>query len=404
MKNLTDIRSDFPILDQQVNGHPLIYFDNAATSQKPRCVIESLVHFYEHDNANVHRGLHALSNRATAAFENARERLQKFFGCETLVFTRGATEAVNLVARTWGDANINEGDGILLTEMEHHSNLLPWQMLAQRKGAKLHFVPVDENGTLDLAEAAKLLARGDIKIFAFPHISNSLGTINPAQQLCALARDTGVTTLVDAAQSAGHIPFDCRALGCDMLVFSGHKMCGPTGIGGLCGRTEILAAMPPFHGGGEMVREAFFFESTYQDPPHRFEAGTPPIAEAIALAVAADYLNDIGLEAISAHDTALVRPLRKALESIDGFRILGPRGERAALLSFVVEGVHSHDIITMVDQQGLALRGGHHCTQPILRKLGAPSTVRASLYFYNTAEEVARAAEIIARTIRLLRA
>jgi len=390
------IREDFPILDQQVNGHPLIYFDNAATSQKPRPVLDALAHYYERDNANVHRGLHELSNRSTTAYEGARERLAAYIGADTseVIFTRGTTEAINLVVHTWAEENIKEGDAILLTEMEHHSNLVPWQMLARRKGATLRFVPVTPEGVLDLDELDRLLA-GPVKLFSFVHVSNTLGTINPAAELCARARQFGVTTLVDAAQSAGHLLLNVRDLGCDFLAFSGHKMCGPTAIGALYGRKELLDAMPPFHGGGEMISTVRFESSEYKPAPYRFEAGTPAIGEAIGLGAAVDYLDAIGRQRILEHDQELAREAIRLMEEIPGLRILGPRENRGGLVSFVLESAHAHDIVSMADQYGLALRGGHHCTQPLLRKLGVPAASRASFYFYNTMEEVHRMVDIL---------
>lgn len=392
------IRKDFPILDQQVHGHPLIYFDNAATSQKPRAVIDTLTRYYEQDNSNVHRGLHELSNRATEAYEGARARIASFLGAATeeIVFTRGTTEAINLVARAWGDAHVGPGDVILLTEMEHHSNLVPWQLLARRRGATLRFVPVTPEGTLDLSDLDSLLS-GPVKLFSFVHISNSLGTINPASELCARARRAGVPTLVDAAQSGGHLPVNVRELDCDFLAVSGHKMCGPTGIGALYGRREILESMDPFHGGGEMIASVSFAESCYKPAPHRFEAGTPAIAQAIGLGRAAEYLDAIGRPRIFEHDCSLTRQAVAALEEIPGLRVLGPRGDRGGLVSFVLDAAHAHDVISMADQYGLALRGGHHCTQPLLRKLGVPASCRASFYFYNSPDEVDRMASIVRR-------
>jgi cysteine desulfurase/selenocysteine lyase len=390
------IRADFPILDQQVNGHPLIYLDNAATSQKPGAVIDCLTRYYEQDNSNVHRGLHELSNRATAGYEGARARMAAYIGAkaEEIVFTRGTTESINLVARAWGEAHVGSGDVILLTEMEHHSNLVPWQLLAQRNGATLRFVPVTPEGVLDLSNLDGLLV-GPVKIFSFVHISNSLGTINPVAELCARARKAGVTTLVDAAQSGGHLPLDVREIGCDFLALSGHKMCGPTGIGILYGRQELLDAMEPFQGGGEMISTVAFTKSEFKPAPHRFEAGTPAIAEAIGLGAAADYLDGIGREEIFEHDQALARQAVGLLEEIPGIRILGPREDRGGLVSFVLKDAHAHDVVSMADQYGLALRGGHHCTQPLLRKLGVPASARASFYFYNTPEEVEQMAAIL---------
>ena len=390
------IREDFPILAQQVHGHPLIYFDNAATSQKPHVVINTLSDFYAHDNSNVHRGLHELSNRATAAYENSRKRLASYLGAEPqeIIFTRGTTESINLVVRAWGDTNIGKGDVILLTEMEHHSNLVPWQLIAKRKAARLRFVPITPEGLLDLNDLDALL-EGPVKIFSFTHISNTLGTINPVAELCSRARKAGVVTLVDAAQSAGHRPLDVREIGCDFLALSGHKMCGPTGAGVLYGRKEVLDSMEPFHGGGEMIVSVALTESEFKPPPHRFEAGTPAIAQAIGLGAAANYLDEVGRTRIFEHDQALALQACALIEEIPGVRIFGPRETRAGLVSFVLESVHAHDVVSMADQYGLALRGGHHCTQPLLRKLGVPATARASFYFYNTPEEVLRMAEIL---------
>jgi cysteine desulfurase/selenocysteine lyase len=390
------IRQDFPTLAQQVHGHPLIYFDNAATSQKPKVVINTLSSFYEHDNSNVHRGLHELSNRATAAFEGARQRLASFLGAppDSIVFTRGTTESINLVARAWGDANVGKGDVILLTEMEHHSNLVPWQLLARRKGAILRFVPITPEGRLDLEKLDTLL-EGPVKIFAFAHISNTLGTINPVADLCSRARRIGAATLVDAAQSAGHKPLDVREIGCDFLALSGHKMCGHIGAGVLYGRSGLLASMQPFHGGGEMISSVALTQSEFKAPPHRFEAGTPAIAQSIGLGCAANYLDEIGRQRIFEHDQELALRACSVIEQIPGAKIFGPRDTRAGVVSFVLGSIHAHDVVSMADQYGLALRGGHHCTQPLLRKLGVPATARESFYFYNTPEEVIRMGEVL---------
>jgi cysteine desulfurase/selenocysteine lyase len=397
------VRSQFPLLRQvQANGQPLLYFDSAASSQKPSSVIAALQHYYEHDNANVHRGFYELSARATAAYETARQRVAQFIQAETneIVFTRGTTEAINLVAHAWSQQNLRPGDVILLTELEHHSNLVPWQLAAERHGATLRFVPVlGDDGSLDLAAVSGLLT-DDVKLFAFPHISNSLGTITPAAEWCHLARSRGITTLVDAAQSVGHIPVDVKSLGCDFLVFSGHKMCGPTGIGVLFGTQAALADMPPFHGGGEMIETVRFERSTFREAPAKFEAGTPPIAGAIGLAAACDFLDGLGLEAIEARDHELTTLLTETLRGIPGVRVLGPQGSRGSLASFLLEGVHPHDLVTFTGEQGLALRGGHHCAQPLMRKLKLPGTTRASLYFYNTAEEISRLGEIISAASR----
>ncbi|MEO8352643.1 MAG: cysteine desulfurase [Chthoniobacteraceae bacterium] len=400
--NWTAIRADFPILDQQVRGQPLIYFDSAATSQKPRPVLEALRHYYEHDNANVHRGLHELSSRATEAYEGARERVARFLGAasaEEIVFTRGTTEGINLVAQAWGAKFLREGDVILLTEMEHHSNLVPWQLLAERMGVRLRFVPVREDGTLALDELPSLLTP-EVKLFAFTHISNSLGTINPVAELCAAARAVGAVTLVDAAQSAGHLPVDVRALGCDFLAFSGHKMCAPTGIGALYGRRELLEATPPWHGGGEMIVSVTLEKSVFKNAPHKFEAGTPNIAGAVGLAAAIDYLEAIGRQEIFEHDQALANYAVERMAQLPGVRILGPAQDRAGLVGFTMESAHPHDITTVADQHGLALRGGHHCNQPLMRKFRLPGTTRASFYFYNTTAEIDRMIDILEKVRR----
>ena len=396
------IRKDFPILDQEVHGRPLIYFDNAATSQKPWAVLAALRHYYEHDNANVHRGLHELSSRATEAYEKARRGVATYLGAasaEEIIFTRGTTESINLVAQAWGGKFLRASDVILLTEMEHHSNLVPWQLLAQRIGARLRFVPVREDGTLDLDQLQQLLT-SEVKLFAFTHVSNSLGTINPVAELCRQARAIGAVTLVDAAQSAGHLPLDVQEIGCDFLAFSGHKMCAPTGIGALYGRAEILETMPPWHGGGEMIVSVTLEKSTYKRAPHRFEAGTPNIAGAIGLAAAMAYLESIGRQAIFAHDSELTAYAAEQLAELPGMRVLGPTTERGALVGFVMEGVHPHDLTTFADQSGLALRGGHHCNQPLMRKFRLPGTTRASFYFYNTIAEVDRMMEILRAAVR----
>src|SRR5579871_231792 len=393
-----ELRKDFPILDQKVHGQPLIYFDNAATSQKPRAVIEALDHYYEHDNANVHRGIHELSNRATEAFEAARRRTAKFINsrsADEIVFTRGTTEGINLVARSWGDKNIKAGDKILLTEMEHHSNLVPWQLLAERTGAKLAFLPVTGDiGQLDMNRVDELLTPR-VKMFSMVHISNSLGTINPVVELCARARKLGVTTLVDAAQSAGHRPLDVQEIGCDFLALSGHKMCGPTGIGILYGRQEILEKTPPYHGGGEMILNVEYQKSTWKHAPHKFEAGTPDIAGAIGLAAAMDYLDNIGRDKIAQHDLELGAYAFAKLSGLNNIRLFGPHVGRAGLVSFLLNGVHAHDVTELANQRGIALRGGHHCTQPLMHKLGVESTSRASFYFYNTTEEIDRLVEVL---------
>ena len=396
------IREDFPILREQAHGHPLIYFDSAATSQKPRAVIDTLRRYYERENANVHRGLHTLSSRATEAYEKSRQRVAEYIGAasaDEIIFTRGTTESINLVAQAWGGKFIRDGDVILLTVMEHHSNLVPWQLLAERTGARLRFVPVLDDGTLDLEQLPSLLT-SEVKLFAFTHISNSLGTINPVAELCVKAHAIGALTLVDAAQSVGHLPINVRELGCDFLAFSGHKMCGPTGIGALYGRAEILDSMPPWHGGGEMIVSVALEKSSFKKAPHRFEAGTPNIAGAIGLAAAIDYIDRIGRAAIFEHDSQLVGYAFDRVNELHGTRVFGPAAERGALVGFVMESAHPHDLTTFADQYGLALRGGHHCNQPLMRRFGVSGTTRASFYFYNTMEEIDRMIEILHKAAR----
>jgi cysteine desulfurase/selenocysteine lyase len=397
--NWSALRADFPILYQKVHDQPLIYFDNAATTQKPRAVLDALRHYYEHDNANVHRGIHELSNRATAAFEAARARAARFINARSadeIIFTRGTTEGINLVAQAWGSQHLKAGDRILLTEMEHHSNIVPWQLLAERTGAELVFLPITGDiGLLDLSRLDECLGN-KVKLLALTHISNSLGTINPVAELCARARQLGVATLVDAAQSAGHRPINVQEIGCDFLVFSGHKMCGPTGIGVLYGRQEVLEAMPPYQGGGEMILNVDFQRSTWKHAPHKFEAGTPDISGAVGLHAAMDYLDTVGRANIAQHDQELGAYAYAQLARLkQGIRLFGPHIGRAGLVSFLLKDIHAHDVVTVADQRGVALRGGHHCNQPLMRKLGVESTARASFYFYNTTAEIDRFVEVL---------
>ncbi len=397
------LRRDFPILDQTVHGKPLVYLDSGASSQKPRQVIDAISHYYEHDHSNVHRGIHELSNRATAAYEGARERTARFLNADTpneIVFTRGTTESVNLVAATWGERHVGAGDTILLTELEHHANLIPWQQLAKRKGARLVYVPVlGDSGVPDPTKVDELLT-ADVKIFAFTHISNTMGTINPAYDWCARARALGVATLVDAAQSAGHCPVDVAAMGCDFLVFSGHKVLGPTGIGVLYGRAERFAEMPPYQTGGEMIVTVDWQDAKFKPAPHGFEAGTPDVAGAVGLHAAMDYLDAVGRQNIFDHDRDLAAYTYTRLSELGGVRLFGPGTDRAGLVSFLLEDVHAHDVVTMADRYGIALRGGHHCNQPLHRKLGVKSSARASFYFYNTREEV----DLLVETVEKIRA
>jgi len=397
--NWSALRADFPILDQKVHGQPLIYLDNAATTQKPRAVLDALRHYYEHDNANVHRGIHELSNRATAAFEAARTRAAQFINARSadeIIFTRGTTEGINLVAQAWGSKNLKAGDRIVLTEMEHHSNIVPWQLLAERTGAELVYLPITGDiGLLDLSRLDECLTN-KVKLLALTHVSNSLATINPVAEVCARARQLGVTTLVDAAQSAGHRLIDVQEIGCDFLAFSGHKMCGPTGIGILYGRQEVLEDMPPYQGGGEMILNVEFQRSTWKHAPHKFEAGTPDISGAVGLHAAMDYLDQVGRGNIAHHDQELGAYAYAQLSRLkQDIRLFGPHIGRAGLVSFLLKDIHAHDVVTVADQRGVALRGGHHCNQPLMRKLGVESTARASFYFYNTTAEIDRFVEVL---------
>ncbi len=400
------LRRDFPILHQQVHGHPLVYLDNAATTQKPVAVLDALDRYYRQDNANVHRGIHELSNRATAAFEAARERVARFFNARAaaeIIFTRGTTEGINLVANTWAATHLKSGDHILLTEMEHHSNLVPWQMVAQRTGARLRFIPVTgDDGLLDLRGLDDLMVP-PVKLVAFTQISNTLGTVNPAAELCERARRIGAVSLVDAAQSAGHMPVDVQELGCDFLACSAHKLCGPTGMGILYGRQELLEAMPPWQGGGEMISNVEYMESRWNSVPHKFEAGTPNIAGAVGLHAALDYLDAVGRSRIFQHDQELALYAYEQLGRWPGVRRFGPATGRSGVVSFLAGEVHAHDVVTVADQFGVALRGGHHCNQPLMRKLGVASTARASFYFYNTRAEVDRFIEVLAEIHRFFR-
>lgn len=392
-------RSDFPILDQRVNGNPLVYLDNAASTQRPISVIEEISRYYREDHANVHRGLHALSTRATTLFENARQRIAQYLNAEhaeSVVFTRGTTEAINLVASSWAGNALRPGDGILLTEMEHHANLIPWQIIARRTDAKLHFLPVmGDEGEIDWSQLDHVLTSHPIRIVALTHISNSLGRVNPVADVCAAARRHGVVTLIDAAQSAGHMPLDVRAIDCDFLAFSGHKCCGPTGIGVLYGRKNLLDEMEPYQTGGEMIVSVDFERAVWKPAPNRFEAGTPHIAGAIALATALDYLERVGRSSIQENDHDFGYQAATRLREIPNARVFGPQGDRAGIVSFQLGKIHAHDLVAFADQHGIALRGGHHCNQPLVRKLGLNSTARASFYLYNTEAEIDRLVDVL---------
>ncbi len=380
------IRRDFPALWQEVNGRPLVYLDNAATSQKPRGVIDAVSRYYERDNANIHRGVHALSIRATDGYEKARDRVQRFLGAarrDEIIFVRGTTEAVNLVAQSYGRANVGAGDEILITGLEHHSNIVPWQMLCGQTGARLRVAPIDDAGDVVMEQFAALLGPRT-KLAAFAHVSNALGTVNPVREMVELARAKGVPTLVDGAQAAPHAPVNVRDIGCDFYTISGHKMFAPTGIGALYVRRAILENMPPYEGGGEMISSVTFEKTTYNELPHRFEAGTPNIAGAIGLGAAIDYLSAIGMERIAAYEHELLAYGTEVLSAIPQVRLVGTAREKAAVLSFVIDGVHPHDAGTILDQQGIAIRTGHHCAQPVMDRYNLPATCRASLALYNT--------------------
>lgn len=395
-KTLADrVRADFPILNQQVNGKQLVYLDSAATSQKPLLVLDTVRNYYEQYNSNVHRGAHTLSTKATDAYEGARIKIAKFVNAafpHEIIYTRNASEAINLVAYAWGLTNLQPGDEVILSVMEHHSNLVPWQLVAKTTGAVLKFVELNANEEFDF-EQYKTLVSDKTKLVSVVHVSNTLGCINPVKEITEIAHKYGAKVLIDACQSAPHLHIDVREIDCDWLVASGHKMCGPTGIGFLYGKEKILRAMPPFMGGGEMIADVFLEQSTYADLPHKFEAGTPAIAEAIGLGAAVDYLTNIGMDKIHAYEAELTAYLFEQLEPISQVRLYGPKpdanGEgRAALASFTAGEVHPHDLSTILDQAGVAIRAGHHCTQPLHRYIKAQSTARASLYFYNTKEEI----------------
>ncbi|HEX8395245.1 MAG TPA: cysteine desulfurase [Longimicrobium sp.] len=386
------IREDFPILSETVNGKPLVYLDNAASTQKPVQVIDAISGHYRSANANVHRGIHELSNRATDAYDGARTRVARFLGIadpHELIWTRGTTEALNLLAHAWGTTHLKAGDEILLSVLEHHSNLVPWQMVAQRTGARLRFIDIDEQGRLDLSTLDVVLTERT-KLVSITHVSNALGTVNPVAQIAARARAAGAVMIVDGAQSAPHLPVDVPSLGCDFYAFSGHKMCGPTGIGGLWGRREALESLSPFHGGGDMIEFVELESSTYAPLPHRLEAGTPNIAGAVGLAAAADYLSAVGRDAILAHERSLLAYAIERMQDIPDMTILGPRdlSERSGVVSFTLADIHPHDLATILDSEGVAIRAGHHCTQPLMKRLGVGSTARASFYLYNTPGEV----------------
>ncbi len=388
---VSSLRSLFPVLERQVHGKPLVYLDNAATTQKPLAVIQALDNYYRHYNSNIHRGVHTLSEEATTAYEEARTRIARFINAASdkqTIFTRNATEAINVVAHSWGRANLGPGDEVLITEMEHHSNIVPWQILQEQLGFTLRYVPITDGGLLDLSDLDTLLNERT-KLFAFVHVSNVLGTINPAAQLVQAAHAVGALALIDASQSVPHMPVDVQALDADFLVFSGHKLCGPTGIGILYGKRELLEAMPPFMGGGDMIREVKMSGSRWNTLPYKFEAGTPAIAEGIGLGAAVDFLQEVGMDWIWQHEHALTSYAYERLAQVEGLRIIGPGPEqRGGLVAFTLNDIHPHDLSAVLDNDGVAIRAGHHCAQPIHDRLGIVASARASFYLYNTFEEV----------------
>jgi cysteine desulfurase/selenocysteine lyase len=402
--DISKIRADFPVLDQQVNGSPLIYFDNAATTQKPKSVIDALTHYYASDNANIHRGIHALAERATTAFELTRTKIKEFINApssDQIILTAGTTGSINLVAQTFGRANFSKGDKILISNLEHHSNIVPWQMIAQEKGAIIEVIPVDERGVLDL-NAYRNLLDASVKLVAVNHVSNAIGTINPIAEMIQLAHAHGAKVMIDGAQSIAHLDIDVQALDIDFFAFSAHKLFGPTGVGVLYGKRELLESMPPYQGGGEMIKEVSFDGTTYNELPYKFEAGTPNIADVIALSAAIDYVNALSKEALFTQELALLAYATEQLSTIPGLRIIGTAPDKIAVISFVIEGIHPQDLGVLLDKFGIAIRTGHHCVQPLMKRFGLPGTCRASFAFYNTFEEIDLFVKALRRSINML--
>ncbi|MGZ8510000.1 MAG: SufS family cysteine desulfurase [Chitinophagaceae bacterium] len=398
------LRQQFPILNREVKGRPLIYFDNAATSQKPQVVIDALVNYYTQYNANIHRGIHTLAEEATAAFEATRDTVRQFIHAasrEEIIFTRGTTEGVNLVANTWGRQNINTGDEIIISTMEHHSNIVPWQILCEEKGAVLKVVPINDQGELLIDEYKKLLS-SKTKLVSIVHASNALGTINPVQEIINTAHRAGAIVFIDGAQSAVHLDIDVQQMNCDFFAFSAHKLYGPTGIGVLYGKKNILESMPVFHGGGEMIKEVTFEKTTYNDLPYKFEAGTPNIADAIALKTALDFINQTGKEKIRKHEEELLKYATAQLKQVAGLKIVGTAKEKVSVISFIIDKVHPQDIGILLDNRGIAVRTGHHCTQPLMSRFGIPGTTRASFAVYNTKEEIDELVAGLHKVIKML--
>jgi cysteine desulfurase/selenocysteine lyase len=397
------VRADFPILTQEIHGKPLVYLDNAASSHKPRQVIEAVAHFDAHDYSNIHRGVHDLSQRATAAYEAARDKAQKFLNAadrKEIIFVRGTTEAINLVAHSYGRTVLNLGDEILISSMEHHSNIVPWQMVCRERGAVLRVIPMNDNGELLLDEYEKLVGPRT-RLVSVVHVSNALGTINPIREMVEIAHRRGVPVLVDGAQAVPHMPVDVQELGCDFYAFSGHKLFAPTGVGILYGRADLLDSLPPYQGGGEMISAVTFEKTFYKGLPAKFEAGTPNITGGVGLGAALDYVNRIGLETIAAYERELLLYASERIAEIPGVRIIGTARHKASVVSFVIEGVHPHDIGTILDRDGIAVRAGHHCAQPVMQRFRVPATTRASMAFYNTREEIDRLAEGVRKVIEV---
>lgn len=403
--NISKIREQFPVLHQEVNGRPLVYFDNAATTQKPQQVLDALNNYYKSMNANIHRGVHTLADRATQAFEDTRESIRAFINAaerEEVIFTKGTTDGINLIASSWGRANINAGDEIIISAMEHHSNIVPWQMLCEERGANLRVIPVDENGDIIPEEFEKLLNE-KTRLISIVHVSNALGTINPVEMVIEKGHAAGATVLVDGAQASSHLTVDVQALDCDFYVFSGHKMYAPTGTGIVYGKRSLLEAMPPYQGGGEMIKEVTFEKTTYNEIPYKFEAGTPNIADIVAFKHAVDFINSLGRENIAAYEDQLLQHANKQLGAVDGVRFVGTAKRKVGVVSFVVDGVHHFDIGMMLDARGIAVRTGHHCTQPLMKRFDIDGTVRASFSVYNTTEEIDRLAEGLQAVIKMMR-
>jgi cysteine desulfurase/selenocysteine lyase len=402
--NIDQIRADFPVLHQQVNKAPLIYFDNAATTQKPKAVIDALSAYYEQDNANIHRGIHTLAERATTAYELTRKKLAAFLNApstDQIIFTSGTTAGINLVAQTFGRANVEKGDQIIVSNLEHHSNIVPWQMIAEEKGAEIKVIPVSDEGVLDI-EAFKALLNPKVKLVAVNHVSNAIGTINPIAEIISLAHAVGAKVLIDGAQSVAHLAVNVQSLDMDFFVFSAHKLFGPTGVGVLYGKRELLESMPPYQGGGEMIKEVSFAGTTYNELPYKFEAGTPNIADVIAFGAALDYVQAIPTEALAAQEEALLAYATQKLQAIPGLRIVGTAPEKIAVISFVIDGVHPQDIGVLLDKFGIAIRTGHHCAQPLMQRYELVGTCRASFAFYNTFEEIDRFVLCLEKTLQML--